>query len=368
MFKSRAFRRFARVRVCVGLLLGVMMITEAAAQARPGMAGANRPPTQGGQGLLAADESAAPMLKEPRVLFGRPARRTPAEQLAHARALEAAGRFRRARRAYNALVHKWGHAPEAVDAQLGVAALHELSGNFKQAFREYQYYVDHFADGGGEGVAYDDVLAAQFAVANAMRARMGAGWFSAPGGELVGSMFGRIAANAPDWARAAESMMLQATCYELEKKYLDAIPVYEALAVRYPRSPFRVDALYRAAHCRHQMAQRYPRDERTLRNALAALIKAKREDPAHALAAETSAHIIELSRRLTAANFEKAEFYERIRRNPQAAIVAYREFLAAFPTAAEADEARARIRRLEAEVADPGRKPGAASVDAEGEA
>ncbi len=293
------------------------------------------------------------MLKEPRLLFGRPSMKTPAEQLAYAQGLEKQGRIRKARKAYNALVHKWGYSPEAAPAQLGVAALHEMAGNFEEAFREYQYYVQNFANGNRiDDVSFDDILASQFAIANALRSKLHSNWFSSPSVDLVVGMFERIVTNGPDWERAPECMMLAATCYADEKKYLDAIPIYEALASRYPYSRFRVEAQYRAATCRYMTSRLYPRDERTLKNALASLMKAYRDGPTHEMAAETSKRIAEMSANLTAMNFSKAEFYDKIRQNPEAAIIAYTEFLDSFPTASEAPEADARIRRLKAEVAE----------------
>lgn len=355
MVKSRNIKRSQLVcRFSSRVIVAALCLTATTVLARNGMAGANRSSAPGVSGFLEKDESAAPQLKEPRVIFGRPAKKTPAEQLVYAKALEQQGHVRKARKAFNALVHSWGYAPEAATAQIGVAALYEMGGNFKDAFREYQYYIDYFADGGGDGVSFNDILASQFGVANALRVKMNGGWFSSPGADLVAAMFGRIARNAPDWERAPECLMLQASCFESDKKYLDAIPIYEALAVRYPRSAFSTDALFRAAGCRYMTTKRYPRDERTLRNALAAGIKAMRADPGHELAEELSARIVELSSRLTATNFEKAEFYERIRKHPQAAIVAYRQFLADFPTAAEAGEARERIRQLESTIAASG--------------
>lgn len=351
MVESRNFKRCCLTcRLSSRVIVAGLCLTATVVFARNGMSAANRSSASGTSSFYTKDESAAPDLKEPRVLFGRPAKKTPAEQLTYAKKLEREGQVRKARKAYNALVHSWGYASEAATAQIGVAALHEMVGNFTASFREYQYYIDYFGDGGNDGFAYNDVLTSQFAVANALRAKMGGWWFSAPGADLVAAFFGRIAANAPDWERAPECLMLQASCFEGDKKYLDAIPVYEALAVRYPRSAFSTDALFRAAICRYKTSQRYPRDERTLRNALAAGIKAIRADPGHELAAETSARIVELTSRLTATNFEKAQFYERIRKHPQAAIVAYRQFLADFPTAAEADEARKRIQCLESAI------------------
>ncbi len=282
-------------------------------------------------------------------MFGRPAMKTPAAQLDYAKALENKGRTRKARKAYNALVHQWGYSPEAAVAQLGVAALYEKVGHFKEAFQEYQYYIDNFANGtNAEAIRYHDLMSSQFAIANALRARLGSGWFSSPSVEMVVRMFGHIIDNGPDWERTPECMMLQAMCYENDKAYLDAIPVYEALVSRYPYSRFKEEAQYRAATCRYKTSRLYPRDERTLKNALASLLKARRDAPSHEMAAETSKRIAEMSANLTAMNFSKAEFYDKIRHDSDAAILAYSEFIHSYPTASEAPTAEARIRELKA--------------------
>ncbi len=81
-------------------------------------------------------------------------------------ALEKAGRLRGARKAFDALVHEWGDAPEAAEAQLGVAALHETAGNLEAAFREYQYFIEHYASGaeiGGLGYQPGDIAREQHA-------------------------------------------------------------------------------------------------------------------------------------------------------------------------------------------------------------
>lgn len=350
--KARFFDRFGLAkRVSLVASLTLLCLASSTSFARNAMPSANRNPAkQGGESFGSYDDAAAPMLKEPRVLFGRPAMKTPAEQLAHAKALEKEGRIRKARKAYNALVHQWGYAPEAAHAQLGVAALYEQAGHFKEAFQEYQYYIDNFANGTeNEAIRYQDLLASQFAIANALRSRLGSGWFSSPSADLVERMYGHIIDNGPDWERTPECMMLQAMCYEEDKAYLDAIPVYEALVSRYPYTRFKEEAQYRAATCRYMTSRMYPRDERTLKNALASLMKAFRDAPRHEMAPETSKRIAEMSANLTAMNFSKAEFYDKIRRDPDAAILAYSEFLNLYPTASEAPAAEARIQELKAE-------------------
>ncbi len=349
--KARNFKRVGLAKK-LGLVaaLTLLCLTSDTVLARSPMPSNNQNSTQqGGESLRAYDDAGAPALKEPRVIFGRPAMKTPAEQLDYAKALEKEGRTRKARKAYNALVHQWGYSPEAALAQLGVAALYEKAGHFKEAFQEYQYYIDNFANGtSGEAIRYHDLLSSQFAIANALRSRLGSGWFSSPSVEMVERMFGHIIDNAPDWERTPECMMFQAMCYESDKAYLDAIPVYEALVSRYPYCSFKEEAQYRAATCRYKTSRMYPRDERTLKNALASLMKALRDAPGHEMASETSKRIAELSANLTAMNFSKAEFYDRIRHDSDAAILAYSEFIKSYPTASEAPAVEARIRELKA--------------------
>ncbi len=298
------------------------------------------------------DEAAAPDLKEPRFWFGRPDADAPAAQLALARRLEKSGRQRAARKAFDALVHEWGDAPEAAEAQLGVAALHETAGNLAAAFREYQYFIEHYASGAKvAGLGYQQVVEQQFAVANSLRDKLGSGWFSSPDVELVASMFRHIVGNAPEWRRAPECLMLEGAAYESEKMDPEAIVAYDALASRYPDSDLRLDALFRAAACRFRIAERYPRDERSLNHALAALSRAYHEDAAHPMAVEASKQIAELSRRRAAMLFERAEFYDRIRDNPKAALVAYEQFLVTCPASAQSDWVRRRVVELQTAVA-----------------
>lgn len=315
------------------------------------------PAARGAQGSAAqwsgnvVDKADAPPYKERRFLFGKPAGKTVGEQIARARSLEKDGRTSAARKAYNAFVHEWGTAPEAAEAQFGVARLLEKEGKLQASFREYQYFIENYSGGNApEGAAYGDIIEAQFAVANATRAKYEkGGFFSTPSHVLVTAMYRKIVENAPEWERAPECMMYAAACFEKEKEYIDAISAYEALAARYPQSGYRNDALYRAAFCRYNISTKHARDERTMNNALAALTKAVEADPGHESAGDASGKIAEISQQLAAMNFEKARFYDEIRHNPEAAIVAYTDFIEKFPASKSTEKAKERIAQLKAE-------------------
>ncbi len=290
------------------------------------------------------DEVEAPDRKSPSI-WRRPAQPTPEEQLEHALVLEERGRRRAARRAYDALVHRWHASAEAATAQLAVARLYESSGRHLRAFREYQYAARHFS---GQ-VAYRELLQRQFALANALRADLRRGWLGfgrEANADQVVSLFRGIARNAPSWERAPECYLLMGRTFEDEGRFDEALLPYETLVTRYPGHALSEQAMFGIAHSRYRLALRSPRDERTLRHALSMLASTLRDHPGHPQREDLAAWSRELQGRLVRMALERAEFYDRIRGLPRAAIVAYQEFLRQFPEGPEAARARARIAEL----------------------
>lgn len=343
MSKARNFARFGRGFALVAGCLWAVSATMAA----PSSAAGGGDPADVRTGTP-REMAAAPDFKEPGWLWSAPRKKTPAEQMARAKALEAAGDLRAARKAYNALVKSWGSSPEAAEAQFRVAVLYETQKQFEDAFCEYQYYLDHYARTAPvPGVTYEIVLGAQFAMANHLRTRLGGG-ISAPSTELVASMFRRLVKNAPDWHRADECVFNEALSYELGDYPAKAVPVYERLVAKFPESPLVLDALYRAGFCRYRLAQKTPNDERTAAHALDTLRRATRAGADLPEASRAFDAIRDLSARLTQAAYERAEFYDRIRRDPAAALLAYGQFLEEHPGAPQAETVRARIAELKA--------------------
>lgn len=301
-------------------------------------------------GYTPVDRSSAYEFKEPGWLwFNRPSKKTPEEQLILAKAFEAKGEWKAASSAYNALVKEWGASPEASVAQLGVACMQEMRKNFEASFREYQYYIDYYATTApAAGYNFQDIIDSQFAVANELRAKLGHGW-SSPGTELVASMFRRIAENAPDGPRAPDCVYYEALSYEQGGYDRKAVPVYERLAAKYPTHELTPEALYRAAFCRCRLSDKAPNDERTAVNALEALRLAIKADPSSEHADEAGKLVMKFSDGIAKSAFERAEFYEKIRRDNAAALVAYREFLRKYPASTYSDKARERIAAIEAE-------------------
>lgn len=310
------------------------------------------------------DRAAAPDPKEPYWLFGRPRESTPAAQFARAVRLEKGRHWSSARAAYDALVHKWGASAEAPEAQLSVARIYEREREFEEAFREYQYYLARYSSSGAvPDCPYGLIVASQRGIAFAMLEKLRGGGFWAPSTELVASMFRHVVANAPDDPDAARCVLAEGQAYETGRKWTEAVRAYEKLTSKYPLSPLVADAWYRSAHCRWTLSEKRPNDRRELENALEVLRLAVRTAPNHAEARTASERIAALVARQTRMAWQHAEFYDRVRRKPAAALAAYREFLVRFPTAAEAPDAQKRIAELEAEGA--GDEPDGAREDSE---
>ena len=279
-----------------------------------------------------------------------PAKDSPSEQYAYANSLEQKGRWKKARKAYNSLVHKWHDSPEAPQAQLGVARLFEKAGKRLKAFAEYQYAIENFSG----TLVYSDIIERQFLIANELRGEVDRGFMGfgrEAGRSRVVKLYENIAESAPNWTRADECYYLAGLTLEEDRGYVKAIVKYETLVSKYPESKFAGEAMLQSGLCRARLADRNPNDERTLRNAISALSTAVHGYPQIADNAVAAKKLAELSARLSSMNYQRAVFYDRIRGNEAAAVVAYEEFLRMFPSAPESGIASERLTDLKKTVA-----------------
>ncbi|MGN0844773.1 MAG: hypothetical protein ACI4QT_06090 [Kiritimatiellia bacterium] len=345
MLKSRknAILRGCLPNWCI-VVMGLCMVAQGSNFSNTSPNGMDGGATRGD--IVGVDHAAAPAYKEPGFFWSRPRENTSEAQFARAKKFEDEGSFRKARNAYEALVCEWGDAPEAPEAQLRLARLMEKAERYERAFCEYQYYLEHYAGASVSGLAsYAEIVSAQFAIANALREKVESA-FGAPL-STVTSMYRHIVKNAPDWEKAADCVFFEALTFEVCGKLERAVPVYERLCVKYPANALVADARYRAAFCRYRISAKAKNDERSAANALQALRLATRFAPEHPDAAKAMEAISDLSRRLSAMAYQKAAFYDRGRKNPEAAKLAYRQFLEQYPAAEEAPLVKARLVELE---------------------
>jgi outer membrane protein assembly factor BamD (BamD/ComL family) len=297
-------------------------------------------------------EDIAPERKYPR-FFRRPKCKTPAEQLAYARGLEQEGRLGKAARQYNALVHTWHDSAQGVQAQQAFARLQEQRRKYRSAFEQYQYLVDHYA-----GLfPYGEVIEGQFRIARHMLTARTGGFLFFPGArmpEVALLMFQKVVQNAPDGPSAPEAQFRIGSVHEDQGDFDLAILAYERAQYRYPGTPYAQQAAYRRSFCLYRLAKKSPRDQGVCREALTALAGFARDYPDAPEVAEARLQIRELGERLADMAYEQARFYDRIARRPEAALIAYRDYLKHFPRSEHSDVVRQRVGVLEARGADRG--------------
>jgi len=286
--------------------------------------------------------------KEPS-FFGRPVERTPAAQWQRVERLEAAKQLKAASRAANALVRTWHHSPEAAQAQLAVARLHEARNNPAAAFDEYQYLIDHFS-----GLfPFQHVLDRQYQIANHLlkpqKTFLGLAMNTM---EDVRIRFEQIVRNAPNWERAPDALLKSALCHELDDDPLAAAEAYAQLQTRYPAAPAALAAAAEEIRIRRALAWKYPMDEAMTRRAIAAIDSALHAYGARLNRDELASWRADLSDAAMNRTYARAAFYDGKRKQPRAALTAYREFLRVYPDSPHAETVRSRIRELEGATAD----------------
>jgi outer membrane assembly lipoprotein YfiO len=288
--------------------------------------------------------------KKPNI-FRRPRKDTPAEQLAYADSLAKAGIVRKATKQYRALVHKWHESSEAPTAQMRFAQLLEKRGHHKKAFTEYQYLIDNFPG----RFAYGEALDRQFRIANLIM--MSRRWklFFLPGFAMSEDsipLFRKIVINAPQWERVPEIQFLIATIHEEAGDDDKAVAAYRKLTQNYPDSSYADDAAFQIGMCLHEQTMDRPRNEKALRDAISAFSDFLRSHPESNKRPAVQEKLKELNRTLAGLYYERAVFYDKMAKKPEAAYIAYVDFVRKFPSSELAADATTRAETIKKELED----------------
>lgn len=262
----------------------------------------------------------------------KPQKETPAAQLAHAARLEIKDQKKAAAKAYLALVCSWRDAPEASTAQYKYAIMLEELGKSENAFNEYQYLIENYPG----KFDYNDVLDRQFKIANHLRTTprgkfLFFGGFHAP--ERALPMYRTIAANAPNWERGGEVRYYMALIEEKSGNLKAAADSYEIVRSKYPKSEVAEDAAFRQGYCLYMEAKDKPRDEQGYRLALSALSMFVADHPESVNAREATEYLAEMKNTLAEIYYQRAEYYDKMAGKPDAAIIAYNDFIKNCPFA-----------------------------------
>ena len=274
----------------------------------------------------------------------RPAKGTPAQQLAHARALRDRGWTRSAGRAYRALVSTWPVSAEAVTAQYERARLLETGGNLKEAFEEYQLLIDRYPG----RIDFADVLRRQAAIADRIASARSMSWlfggFTTP--ERALPFYGQILTNAPAWEHAPAVALAIARIHEENGELAQAATAYADVRFRYPTSPEAEEAAARRVECLWRMTEHAPNNIAALDEAWSASVDFLARHPQSPHAANVRARQEALFRRRAAAAYEAARFYDRRKSSSVVVRAAYERFLAQFPNSPWSEPVRRRLAEL----------------------
>ena len=282
--------------------------------------------------------------------FLHPAEKNPADQLVLADQLLHAGRVKKAMKQYVALTVYWPESREAASAQYQYAKLWDAKRKEYRAFDEYQRLFNRYP---GQ-FAYDEVLNRQFEIAtNLMFRKKGKflffSGFSAP--ERAIPLFQAIMTNAPQWEKAAETQYLMGRANELSLEYETAINDYMTVQNRYPGSAFAEAASFQTAYCYYLLAQESPNNEQILDAAWASMTLFLNYYPTSEKAPIATEYRNTLYRQRAKVAFEKANYYDKVIKRPESALIAYQGMVRQFPHSDWTGLAQIRIDALSNTVA-----------------
>ena len=278
-------------------------------------------------------------------LFNRPREKTPEKQWAFVQSLDQAGKTRAAARQALALRLFWPHSPEAPSAQLLLARILESRGKLQEAFDAYQHLVDHYPG----RFEFNAVLDRQMQIAKTiMELRKGKflfiPGFNAP--ERAIPLFEKIVAGAPEWSGTAEAYYRIGLAHQRVFEHALAVDAFFTVINRFPGGEFAEPAAFQQVSSHAELSRESPQDNRAVETAIAAcdlFLMRFADSPRRA---EIEAMRKGLRADLARISFSRAQYYDRILRKPESALMEYRSFIGLFPDAEQAPEARARVEQL----------------------
>jgi len=274
----------------------------------------------------------------------RPEKSAPAAQMIHARDLLQAGKLRKTAKEFRALVDTWPDVPEAADAQREYARVLHRRGKSDDAFAEYQFLLERY----GNQAPYNDTLEQMLTIATERMNRKAAtllfGGFTDPLKAVP--LFEKILELAPGWEKAPEVSWLIGRANELGGEREEAVKCYAATQYRYPDSPFAEKSAFDKSYVLYTMSQQRLKDDYLAESAWTSLTLYLQSWPHSERADKATQYRNHLFSQRAQRAYEKASFYHKTAKNPEAALIAYRRFLQQFPNSGWTTLAEMRIQEL----------------------
>ena len=218
----------------IGLLLvACACVAAQAAEPHRGVAGssfaANSPyATDAYPGFDGLDDVKRPEKKE-KGWFNWVDRATSAEQFALAEEFEAAGAYRKARRAFDALVCEWPASPEAWRAQFRIVKIYEHEKDYDNALEELEYLLDFYPS----ECPYLEMVEYLYQLTNLMvKEKKTMFGFSFTSDRIVRQHYESVVRRAPRASYVPEAMLKIADLREQNNEYEEAVQVYNQLIMK----------------------------------------------------------------------------------------------------------------------------------------
>ncbi|MEE9368767.1 MAG: tetratricopeptide repeat protein [Pontiella sp.] len=255
---------------------------------------------------------------------------TSAEQWGYALHTKEKGWLKKADRRMLYLYRRWPNSKEAPWAARARADILFERGKWKDAFEAYQYLIDNYSSRMND---YDVVLQRQFEISfkimNRRRIRWIFGGYRAP--EYAVEYFEDVIRNGPQWTRASEAQFMIGKCNQDAKEYELAITAYGVLGYRYPDSTYAEEAAWQQIACLSKLRKDFPSSSEILDRTLTATT-------VFLTTYSRSAHksdIILLRNTLYEVKakmvFDEAQFYAKVPKEPEAAIIYYEKMIEEYP-------------------------------------
>ena len=251
-------------------------------------------------------------------------------------------KYRSAERILKALYERWPNSLEAPEAVVAHAEMLKKRKKWDDAFKLYQYVIDNYSN---RLKGYSDVLNGQFELAMSVmemrRMTFLFGGYQVP--EMAIPYFEAIIINGPQWDRAAEAMMMVGECNQKSDAFEEAISAYVELTLRYPNHALAEEAAWRRIECLKALREKYPVSPNILKRILTATTVYLSTYPD----AERRSAIILLRNELyefqSRQLLDQGRFYERVVKNPVAALRSYESVMELYPKSQHVVAAQARI-------------------------
>ena len=277
--------------------------------------------------------------------FVKPAAKTAEAEFERAEKFRDAGDFKAAGKAYDALVLTWPRSPQAALAQQRYAEMLAARDQYEDAFEQYDRLIDRYTG----SFDYNAVIEEQFKLAEkVMNRRKGRflffGGFKAP--ERAIPMFESILKHAPRWEGAPEAQYMIGVANEMVDELEMAVVSYMNTQHRYPESPFAEKAAFGRAHCFYLLSEENPNDEEGLEQAYAAAVVFLNAYPQSDHADIAKAYKETLLRKRCEIAYNRGLFYDRVAKQPKAALMSYENFVKMYPNSEWTAVAKTRIEEL----------------------